>query len=162
MNEMARGDVARVRPEEIPAIATIERQTFSDPWSETAFREALANPRVFFAAVHETAAAANATEGDGGAVAGYVVAWFILDEGEIANLAVAAERRGRGFGARLLDAALAEGERSGVTTMYLEVRSSNHRARELYRSRGFVEVGRRPQYYRRPVEDAIILRRTPA
>jgi len=44
--------------------------------------------------------------------------------------------------------------------VYLEVRDSNDRARRLYRSSGFEEVGRRRRYYRRPVEDAIVLRRT--
>ena len=48
----------------------------------------------------------------------------------------------------------------GIEAVYLEVRDSNQRARQLYRSRGFEEVGRRRGYYRRPVEDAIVLRRT--
>ena len=46
------------------------------------------------------------------------------------------------------------------TEVYLEVRDSNERARQLYGSRGFEEVGRRREYYRRPAEDAIVLRRT--
>lgn len=160
MKAMAGGAVSRVRPEEIAAIAAIERRSFSDPWSADAFRDVQSNPRVFFAAAHESSN--GGAEGGGGPVVGYVVAWFVLDEGEIANLAVAPEARGRGFGAMLLDAAVAEGERVGVSTMYLEVRSSNLRARRLYESRGFVEVGRRRRYYRRPVEDAIILRRVSA
>jgi len=48
----------------------------------------------------------------------------------------------------------------GIAAVFLEVRDSNQRARELYASRGFEEVGRRRRYYRRPVEDAIVLRRT--
>jgi ribosomal-protein-alanine N-acetyltransferase len=59
----------------------------------------------------------------------------------------------------LLDAALAVAGERAVRTVYLEVRASNDHARALYDSRGFVEVGRRKAYYRRPVEDAIVLRR---
>ena len=55
--------------------------------------------------------------------------------------------------------ALDEGRARGIEAVYLEVRDSNQRARRLYRSRGFEEVGRRRGYYRRPVEDAIVLRR---
>ena len=95
----------------------------------------------------------------GDEVAGYVVAWFVADEGEIANLAVDPAGWGTGVGRALLDAALAEGERRGAAAVYLEVRDSNDRARRLYRSRDFEEVGRRRGYYQRPVEDAIVLRR---
>ena len=63
-------------------------------------------------------------------------------------------------GRALLDAALTEAVRRKVEAVYLEVRDSNARARRLYHSRGFEEVGRRKGYYRRPVEDAIVLRRT--
>jgi ribosomal-protein-alanine N-acetyltransferase len=47
---------------------------------------------------------------------------------------------------------------SGVASLYLEVRDSNMAARALYASRGFVEIGRRRDYYRRPREDALVLR----
>ena len=98
------------------------------------------------------------SETDG--IAGYVVAWFAADEGEIANLAVREPTRRRGIGAALLDAALVEAGRRGAVNMYLEVRESNEAARALYASRGFEEVGRRRGYYHRPVEDAVVLRRT--
>ena len=138
------------REEDIDAIAVIEREAFSDPWSARSFREALEHPAVYFGCARSGA--------DG--VQGYVVAWFIADEGEIANLAVASSGRGTGIGKALLDAALEEAGRRGAGAVYLEVRDSNERARRLYHSRAFEEVGRRRQYYRRPVEDAIVLRRT--
>jgi ribosomal-protein-alanine N-acetyltransferase len=131
-------------------VASIENACFSDPWSETSFRQALENPGVFFRV---------ATEGADGAVVGYVVAWFAGGEGEIANVAVAPAARGRGIGGLLLDAAIAAAAEHGAEALYLDVRESNARARALYDSRGFVEVGRRRRYYRRPSEDAIVLRR---
>ncbi|MFN2566775.1 MAG: ribosomal protein S18-alanine N-acetyltransferase [Gemmatimonadaceae bacterium] len=130
-------------------VAAIETVCFSDPWSEGSFRQALDNPGVFFRV---------ATEGAGGPVLGYVVAWFAAGEGEIANVAVAPWARGRGIGGMLLDAAIGAAGGRGAEALYLDVRESNARARALYDSRGFVEVGRRRRYYRRPAEDAIVLR----
>lgn len=136
--------------EDVAAISEIERAAFSDPWSARSFRDALEHPSVYFGCARS----------DAGEVLGYVVAWFVADEGEIANLAVAPEGWGRGIGRALLDAALAEATQRRIESVYLEVRDSNARARRLYQSRGFEEVGRRSKYYRRPVEDAIVLRRT--
>jgi ribosomal-protein-alanine N-acetyltransferase len=141
---------------DVPAIIDIERRAFTDPWSANAFREALDHPAVFFVCARQQPRA----RGDVSKVAGYVVAWFVADEGEIANLAVDPTGWGGGIGQALLDAALAEGARRGAAAIYLEVRDSNHRARRLYQSRDFEEVGRRRGYYQRPVEDAIVLRRT--
>jgi ribosomal-protein-alanine N-acetyltransferase len=140
---------------DVEAIVAIEQRSFSDPWSESSFRDLLDHPRIYFAC----ARLGGREEGSGDRVVGYVVAWFAAGEGEIANLAVSPAERRRGLGGVLLDAALAEGRRLGATETFLEVRSTNARARQLYESRGFVEVGRRRNYYRRPTEDAVILRR---
>lgn len=134
----------------VPQVWAIEQACFSDPWSEASFRQAVDNPAVFFRV---------ATEGADGPVVGYVVAWFAAGEGEIANVAVAPSARGRGIGGMLLDAAIAAAGDHGAEALYLDVRESNARARSLYDARGFVEVGRRRRYYRRPAEDAIVLRR---
>lgn len=135
---------------DLDAVHEIEVAAFSDPWSRASFVSLLRNPSVLFAV-------AEAEEGRG--VIGYVVAWFVVDEAEVANVAVAPEARGRGVGARLLDEALDVARSRGVSAVYLEVRDSNAAARALYASRGFEEVGRRRRYYRRPVEDALVLRR---
>jgi len=142
--------VSPVTPEELPAIALIERAAFTDPWSEKSFRDALSHPAIYFAAARSGA----------GEVLGYVVAWFVAGEGQIANLAVTPNGWGKGIGRALLDAALREAAVREAAYVYLEVRDSNDRARRLYRSRDFEEVGRRKGYYRRPVEDAIVLRHT--
>jgi ribosomal-protein-alanine N-acetyltransferase len=136
---------------DLAQITELEKAVFGDPWSLASFESVLAEPAAFFAAAREP---------DGDAIAGYVVAWFAADEGEIANLAVREPGRRRGVGAALLDAALAEARRRGAANVYLEVRDSNAAARALYASRGFEEAGLRRGYYRRPQEDAVILRRT--
>jgi ribosomal-protein-alanine N-acetyltransferase len=158
---MGRGTMAihidRVRGADIRAIADIERESFSDPWSERSFHDILSHAGIYFlcARSRDERSADSASE-----LVGYVVAWFAAGEGEIANLAVTSEARRMGIGSALLDATLDAARAAGVTDIYLEVRTSNVRARQLYDSRGFVEVGRRQSYYRRPVEDAVILRRT--
>ena len=138
--------VRAAREADLIAVAAIERESFGDPWSVDAFRSALRQGGSFVIA-----------EG-AGVVLGYAIAWSVVDEAELANIAVAPAARGRGIGARLLDAAIAYAEAKGCAAMYLEVRESNTRARALYASRGFEEVGRRRRYYRAPVEDALILR----
>jgi ribosomal-protein-alanine N-acetyltransferase len=135
------------RDADIDAVVAIEHASFGDPWNRSAFVDLIDDPRVAFLIADV-----------GGAVRGYVVAWFVLDEGEIGNLAVAREARRRGIGALLLDGAIAAVRASDVDTLYLEVRDSNAAARALYASRGFVEVGRRREYYRKPKEDALVLR----
>ena len=82
----------------------------------------------------------------------------VLDEAEVLNLAVSPSCRGLGVGGMLLDAALSEAAAAGATSVFLEVRESNVAARALYASRGFTEISRRSRYYRKPVEDALVLR----
>jgi [ribosomal protein S18]-alanine N-acetyltransferase len=142
--------IARADEKALAEIVAIEKAAFSDPWSMRSFREALDHPAVYFACARSIA----------GEVRGYVVSWFAADQGEIANLAVAPEGWGSGIGRALLNAAVSEARLRGVETVFLEVRDSNQRARRLYQSSGFEEVTRRREYYRRPVEDAIVLRRT--
>jgi ribosomal-protein-alanine N-acetyltransferase len=139
--------IRRATRGDVPRVAEIERTSFSDPWSPGAFRSAVDEERLhFLVAEHD------------GAVVGYAVSWFVMDEAELANLAVATEARGRGIGGVLLDAAIDAARAEGCAAMHLEVRESNAAARALYESRGFEQVGRRRRYYRAPVEDALLLR----
>jgi len=144
------GDIGRV--------LEIEQASFVDPWTDEAFRTSLTLPHLRFLVVGPDAGATAPAAG-GDAVVGYVLAMVVGPEGEIADIAVAPEARGRGVGGLLLDRAtdlLIEG---GVRTIYLEVRESNEAARRLYEGRSFAMIGRRRSYYRQPVEDALVLRR---
>jgi ribosomal-protein-alanine N-acetyltransferase len=92
-------------------------------------------------------------------VVGYAIAFAVGEDGELLNVAVEPERRGKGLAGQMVDALLIELAARGVRTAFLEVRESNRAARALYGSRGFTEIGRRNAYYRRPVEDALVMRR---
>ncbi len=133
---------------DLDAIHAIEVASFADPWTRRSFASLLSEPAVYF----------RVATGTGGRVVGYVVAWCVVDEAEIANVAVAPAARGTGVGAALLDAALAHASGAGCLHAFLEVRESNAAARALYAARGFGAVGRRRAYYRHPVEDALVLR----
>jgi [ribosomal protein S18]-alanine N-acetyltransferase len=142
--------IRSARRDDVDDVASIERRAFSDPWSANSFRGLFGNPLVHFAVAEDTIT---------GRLLGYVVTWFVVDEGEIANLAVADEARRAGVGARLLDHALEIAAERQCAVVFLEVRESNVAARALYASRGFEVAGRRSKYYRKPVEDALVLRR---
>jgi ribosomal-protein-alanine N-acetyltransferase len=121
---------------------------FSDPWSFGDFAECAAVGVPFLVAVER------------GSVVGYVIGQTAADEGEILNLGVAPAHRGRGVGHALVERMLALLHERGAEVAYLEVRESNSAAQHLYQSLGFREVARRRRYYRRPVEDAVVLRAT--
>lgn len=128
----------------------IERVVFADPWPRHDFHDCIASGAAFLVA--------QAGEDARVGIAGYVVARAIAGEAEILNLAVAPGARRRGVGRALVLAVLHALGAAGAREVFLEVRESNAGARALYAAHGFREVGRRPRYYRRPVEDAILLR----
>ena len=131
-------------------VVRIERSCFADPWSEESFRRLLAgDPAIFQVLVLPPE----------NRIAGYVIAFAIGGDAELLNVAVEPQSRGKGFAGQMLDAVLIELGGRGVRAAYLEVRESNTAARGLYGSRGFKEIGRRNHYYRRPVEDALVMRR---
>ncbi len=141
---------ATMRPmaaDDVAAVARMEAATFTTPWKEDTFHSLLERSGVelWVADLH-------------GQVAAYAILWCILEEGELANIAVRDDLRGRGIGSELLDWMLGVAEKAGVHNLYLEVRESNEGALRLYGGRGFVEIGVRKEYYERPREDARVLR----
>jgi len=97
----------------------------------------------------------------GDAPAGFILARDLGGEVEILSLGVLPRWRRRNIGRRLLDAVVAEAERRCASSLVLEVATENEAARGLYAAAGFVQVGRRPRYYRSTGgrADALILRR---
>ncbi len=140
----------RIRPAgsgDLAEVVRTEIASFATPWSPHTFLSLLDRETVLF----------RIAESEDGEMLGHGILWWVLDEGELANLAVRPEARGRGIGRRLLDVLLAEAALRGVERVFLEVRESNGVAIELYRERGFDQVGIRRKYYSSPVEDALVL-----
>ena len=136
--------------DDLPAILTIERGSFSDPWSATTFAEALASPTDrCLVAVRD------------GSVVGYGIVRRVGPEAELLNFAVHPSARRQGLGDALLAEILRGLDAEGGVTVFLEVRASNIAAETLYRRHGFRPVGRRRAYYEAPQEDALLMRRAP-
>lgn len=147
----ASGDALVVRPmaeADLPGVLEIERASFSVPWTPATFQGLLGRPDAHLRVAEEE-----------GRVVGYAGVWIVLDQAELGDIAVEAGSRGRGIGTRLLEHVFELVRDSGVRELYLEVRVSNDGARRLYERHGFRLVGRRPGYYARPKEDALVLRK---
>ena len=139
--------IVPVTADHLDQMEEIERLCFSDPWSRRLLSELLENE----------AAATLAAVGEDGAVLGYAGIQVVLDEGYVHNVAVRPEYRRQGVASQLLDVFRRFGEGQGLAFLTLEVRDSNQAARALYARHGFVEAGRRKNYYQHPKEDAIIM-----
>ena len=131
---------------DIPAVAALERAEFPDGADEGMLTR-----------LWETDGGVILAAEEGNDLLGYVWARFVLDEGDIGNVAVAPDSRRCGIGAALLGALFAESERRGAAVLRLEVRGSNLAARRLYEKNGFETVGKRKNYYEKPTEDAILM-----
>jgi ribosomal-protein-alanine N-acetyltransferase len=134
----------------LSAVMAIEQSIYPFPWTHGNFVDSLA-------AGH----AAHVLRTPAAALAGYSVAMVGVQEMHLLNLTVAAPWQGRGHARALLDALVAQCRRDGHEALWLEVRPSNARAREVYRRYGFEDVGVRRNYYpaaggRR--EDACVMR----
>ena len=130
----------------LPAIAALERQCFSDPWSVEMLRPELPDDSHDFLL---------AVEGD--TLIGYVGLMTVLDEGYLSNIAVTPERRRQGIAETLLKALLVRARARKLAFVTLEVRAGNTPAQTLYRKLGFTEVGVRRGYYEHPREDAVLM-----
>ena len=132
----------------VSQVAALEAVCFRDPWSEKSVASELTNP---------LSAWLVALEGE--TVVGYIGSQTVMDESDMMNVAVHPAHRRKGI-AEALVVALAQCLRDGGSnSLTLEVRASNEAAKALYAALGFETVGKRPRYYSRPVEDALILRK---
>ena len=135
-------------PEHVSQVAQLEALCFSCPWSENAVSGELINPLSLWIVAVES-----------GHVAGYVGAQSVMGEADMMNIAVAPDYRRQGIAESLVSELIARLKSNDVYCLTLEVRASNLPAIALYEKLGFVQVGRRPNYYTAPKEDALILRK---
>ena len=140
--------IRKMKIDDAPAIADLEKQCFSDPWSEKSIASEATNPLSYWLVA----------EIDGN-IAGYVGSQTVLDAADMMNIAVSPVYRRQGIGQALVNALTDYLQHNGVIALLLEVRVSNIQAIALYDKLGFKQVGRRPKYYHNPREDALILRK---
>lgn len=134
------------RVEDAPAAAVIEKEIFSEPWSEKSFAECAAAPSDIYIAARCD-----------GKLVGYCGMWCVADEGQITNVAVSAAYRRMGIARRMLNELIERGIQAGCRAFTLEVRVSNEPAKKLYKELGFESAGIRKNFYSHPAEDADIM-----
>ena len=141
--------ISRFSEEHISAVAKIEAETFSEPWSESSLATLLTEAYPSFVLCEESAE-----------VVGYLSSVRALDEIEIINVAVRADRKRLGYGEALLRALDGYCAEHGISQISLEVRESNAAAIALYEKCGYTQAGVRKNFYRLPTESALVMIKT--
>lgn len=136
----------RMALEDIDEVSHMEELIFTMPWSSNSFYDAVKNRNMLFVvSEHEQH------------ILGYCGMQFVLDEGEITNVAVEPSYQKQGIGEKMLTYLLAEAKKMEVTKIVLEVRVSNFHAIHLYEKLGFQKDGIRKDLYEKPLEDGYIM-----
>ena len=138
--------IRRMREEDIPQVAELERLTFSDAWSERSLMETLGQKQTILLTAFEDKK-----------LIGYVILYYVLEEGEIARIAVSPEHRRQGVGARMLLELESLCVDNGISKLLLDVRESNVSAYAFYEDHGFVKDGIRKNFYTGPTEHAVLM-----
>lgn len=136
-------DCALAKNEDVRIIAELEKEYFSDAWSEKSINNEIEKERVIVIK-------------DKSEIVGYCIFMCAADEGEILRIAVRKNMRKKGIGKKLLSFAITQMEKVDCISVFLEVRASNFAAAALYESVGFKKIGSRKNYYTNPKEDALI------
>lgn len=137
--------IREMTEDDIAEIAELEKECFSEPWSENSLRDELTNETARFYVLR-----------DGENLLGYVGANNISNEVYITNVAVNSKYRGNGYGKTLVNHLIKQSETERAFFITLEVRKSNENAIKLYEKCGFKLIGERKNFYSKPREDALI------
>ncbi len=140
--------IRRMRTDDVPQVAEIEKASFSRPWKKEDFLDSLKLSECIFLVSEDD---------DTGRISGYAGFYMAAEEGEITNVATTPCFRRCGIGRELVTGIFDCARSCGITRIFLEVRESNKPAFNLYQKTGFVPVAKRPRFYSDPVEDAILM-----
>ncbi|SFQ48802.1 ribosomal-protein-alanine N-acetyltransferase [Lachnospiraceae bacterium XBB1006] len=138
--------IRRMNKEDLQRVVEMEKETFSQPWTQEGFWNAMQLPKNCFLVIEDE-------EG----VQGYCGYYQVLDEAEVMNVCVKKEKRGRGLGKAMMKQLLAYAKKGGAASIVLEARVSNEAAIHVYETLGFVALGVRKGFYEQPTEDALIM-----
>ncbi|MDO5095898.1 MAG: ribosomal protein S18-alanine N-acetyltransferase [Peptostreptococcaceae bacterium] len=138
--------IKKMQNEHMEQVYQIEELSFFTPWSKKSIQSEIVNPIGRYIVIM-----------DGEKVIAYGGFWVVAPEANINNVAVTPDYRGRGISKILMNELIAMAKSEGAKDLYLEVRSSNRVAQNLYRSLGFKMIGLRNGYYVDTDEDAIVM-----
>ncbi len=139
--------IKQMAEEDVAAVATLEGENFSRPWSYDAFLKTLSDENYIVIIAK-----------DADALLGYCVLLCTGEEADITNVCTAPSAWGKGVATKMMTALMEAGKDRGVAEFFLEVRESNAPARALYTKLGFEEIGLRKNYYDEPREHAVLMK----
>ena len=140
--------IRELRDTDIEAVSIIEEECFSMPWKPDDFREMISKDHMLYVVAELD-----------GAVIGGAGAVIVLENGDITNVCISSDYRGKGYGKTMMMGLLDIIKERGCIETTLEVRKSNEVAISMYEKLGFENIGIRPCFYEKPVEDAIIMKK---
>lgn len=138
--------VRNMNQEDSVQIAKLEQSIFPDAWTQKGIEETFSQPHSLIVVAEEEQK-----------ILGYCILYYVLDEAEIARIAVSGEERQRGIGSRILEFCERSCAEKGVKKILLDVRESNEKARSFYEKHGFRKDGIRKRFYENPCEDAVLM-----
>ncbi len=128
------------------AVHRVAKKCFENPWSEKTIEDLAENANVSLIGAFRAEK-----------LLGFASLEWVLDEGALTEIAVLEEHRLEGIGKRLMEGLLKVSEEKELSFVTLEVRESNIPAISLYKKFGFEEVGVRKNYYKEPLENAVLM-----
>lgn len=138
--------IREMTPEDLDTVIAMEREIFTDPWPRSSFTEAFED-RKWGALIAES----------GTETVGYAFYLIVDVEAHLTNIAVAVRHRRKSVARALLERIFTIANSRKCEFLLLEVRPSNQGAIAFYKKHGFRLLYKRPNYYRRPVEDALVM-----
>ena len=169
-----------MRLEDVAEVSRVERECFTNPWPQSAYRRELRNPgNNFYIVLRERAGhreelprrvdarsplgllpfvrKPESLEAVADPIVGFAGMWVLFDEAHVTTIGVLPDRRGKGLGELLLLELFDQAFARGAEWLTLEVRVSNTAAQALYEKYGFTRQGVRRRYYSDNGEDAYIM-----
>ena len=140
-------EIARMAPDDVPAVLAIETLSFQSAWPPNAFQNELRDNKLahYFVGRFD------------GTIVAYGGIWVILEDSHVTTIAVHPDRRGKRLGEEMLVHLLDEAIERGASWITLEVRETNDVAQKLYRKYGFTVVSTRRGYYSDNNESALVM-----
>lgn len=140
-------DIFLLTEDNVEELAELEKQCFRDPWSVQMLLGDLQSEYTYYYGTYD----------EKGTLIGYIGMWMTVDCGEITNVAVHPDYRRKGIASALIENLMKICIVNNLDFINLEVRESNSNAISLYEKYGFKEVGLRKNYYKNPIENAVLM-----
>ena len=139
-------EIKRISENDIETVAALESEIFSDSWSAKSIKETYENKAALILGAYQN-----------DALIGYVIFYYVLDEGEIARIAVSPSHRRQGVAEEIFAGLLDFCKENNIERILLDVRISNEPAIAFYRKSGFADDGIRKNFYENPKEHALLM-----